>query len=348
MKWAIATFFVWAAVVGQAQTSPFTRKAVVPPDSAGIYRILIGGHFHGASTNVSGYPASTVLAGLDIINGLRANVLLSTGDLFLNAERDSLRFARSFFSKLDVALFNAPGNHDVEGRTARHWAAMPVRIAMGRDRIVLLDTERDDSDIRNDQLELLRTLADSVEQGAIGKVFIVSHRPIWSEADERYGKLFAGNTRSMTGANYQQEVLPLLRRMAARSPVFWISGSMAGRAPASIFFQPHEKNITYIQCAVREQLRDALLMADVSVHGVQWSAISLTGRPVEKVETYDAAWWSKNQGAGEPPFNWRLLPYLVKKNLAYPSFWYGFALGVGLLLLAVMLLRRRGRKASTR
>jgi hypothetical protein len=124
-----------------------------------------------------------------------------------------------------------------------------------------------------------------------------------------------------------------------RSEVFWISGSMAGRAPASIFFQPHEKNITYIQTAIRDELRDALLIADVDTHGVRWSTISLSGEPVAAVGSHDVAWWQERQGV-EAPFRWRLLPYLIKKNLSYPAFWYGFMIAL-VLGFAMRAIRRR-------
>jgi hypothetical protein len=305
-----------------AQVSPFTGRAVVPPDSLGRYRLLIGGHFHGESTNVSGFPASTVLANLDALNATRANVFLSTGDLFMQPDRDSARYASRFFSKLDLPLFNAPGNHDLEGHAFR--TPMPQRIDLGADRILLLDTERDDSDIQGDQLAALETLAQEALAGQVRHVFIVSHRPVWAEGNARYQALFSGNTSSLAGANYDREVLPILRRIASKAEVYWISGSMAGRAPASLFFQPHEANITYIQCAVRDQLRDAVLIADVGPAGIEWALRSLTGEPVRAVGTYDAAWWEKNQSKVEE-FHWRRIPYLVRKEVTSATFWYGFA-----------------------
>lgn len=329
-----------AATSTFAQVSPYTGKAVVPPDSMGSYRLLIGGHFHGASTNVSGFPAATLLANLDAVNATRANVFLSTGDLFLRPDRDSLRFAASLFSELGLPLFNAPGNHDLEGHAFR--VPMPQRIDMGSDRILLFDTERDNSDIKGDQLELLRSVVEGAENHTMRRLFIVSHRPVWSEDDTRYSALFAGNTRSITGANYTKEVLPLLRKAAVNTEVYWISGSMAGRAPASLFFQPHEKNITYIQCAIRDQLRDALLIADVAPGGLTWQLMSLTGEPVEPVATYDAAWWESKQGKREE-FNWRRIPYLVKKNVTSTPFWYGAGAALVLLLLLRVALRRKPR-----
>jgi len=113
---------------------------------------------------------------------------------------------------------------------------------------------------------------------------------------------------------------------------------MAGRAPASLFFQPHEHNITYIQCAVRDRLRDALLQADITSSGIQWSLLSLTGEEVKPVELYDAEWWRDQQGKPET-FHWRRIPYLVKKNVTSPPFWYGAGSVMIIMLLGGLVLR---------
>ncbi len=340
MRSLISTLVILVVHGAAAQVSPFTGKPLVPPDSLGNYRLLIGGHFHGESTNRSGFPAATILAGIEAINGTKASVFLSTGDLFMDPDRDSARYVDSFFGKLDLALFNAPGNHDLEGEAYNRSPTAPLLLTMGRDRILLLDTERDDSRLVNDQLELIAAVARDSEEGALDRVFIVSHRPVWAEEDPRYSGLFSGNTRSLTGTNYGSDVLPLLRRIAKRGQVFWISGSMAGRAPASIFFQPHEHGITYIQCAVRDELRDALLVVDVSANAVEWSTISLTGVPLEPVGTYDAGWWADHMG-GTEEFHWRRIPYLVRKNITHPAFWYGSGITVILVILLSLLARRR-------
>ena len=107
---------LWMICLGTsvfAQRSPFNNLEVLPADSNGHYRIIIGGHFHGESTNRSGYPAATLLANIDTINSLGANLFLSTGDLFMDPVNDLPRYQKAFFSKLKMPFFNAPGNHDV-------------------------------------------------------------------------------------------------------------------------------------------------------------------------------------------------------------------------------------------
>jgi hypothetical protein len=173
----------------------------------------------------------------------------------------------------------------------------------------------------------------------IDHLFIISHRPIWAEDDPQYSVLFKDNTRSTFGTNFRKDVYPLLEKIAQHAHVYWISGSVGGMAPSSIFFQEHAPNITFIQCAIRDEPRDALLVADVYPDSVRWSALSLTGQTLLAPEAYNAAWWRERVGK-EEGFNWRLLPYLVKTTVLHRAFWWG----AGLMLLLVLLVRRLLRR----
>lgn len=322
-----------------AQRSPFNGLYVLPADSSGHYRILIGGHFHGESTNRSGYPASTLLANLDTINSLGAHLFLSTGDLFMDPVRDLPRYQRSLFSKLKMPFFNAPGNHDLSASAGKEVGELHEIVTWQADRVLLLNTEREDGTLSAGMLDQLASLLVAEDLYIPRHLFIISHRPIWAEDDPQYSDLFKDNTRSTFGTNFRKDVYPLLEKIAQHAHVYWISGSLGGQAPSSIFFQRHAPNITFIQCAIRDEPRDALLIADVYPDTVKWSALSLTGRKPEAPETYDAAWWRSKRGK-EEGFNWRLLPYLVRTTVFHRSFWWGAAL----MLLMVLLVRRIVRR----
>lgn len=345
MRWLTLTWLLALIGTAHGQRSPFNGLEVLPADSTGHYRIIIGGHFHGESTNRSGYPASTLLANLDTINGLGANLFLSTGDLYMDALSDSARYAKALFSKLKVPFFNAPGNHD--GRFEGDEEVVGIGpLRQYRDDLLILNTEMDEGSVSMNAREELASLLNREDLYWPRRVFILSHRPIWAEDDPQYTDLFKDNTRSLTGTNFQKEVYPILQEIAKHAQVYWISGSLGGDAPSSIFFQQHAPNnlsrnggITYIQCAIRDLPRDALLIADVYPDSVAWSALSLTGQRLESPETYDAAWWREHMGKPQP-FNWRLLPYLIRKTVTRPEFWWGAALSLVLVLLVRRLLRR--------
>ncbi len=332
-SWLVLAFICSTTV--QAQRSPFNGLEVMPADSTGHYRILIGGHFHGESTNRSGYPASTLLANIDTINALGANLFLSTGDLFMDPVKDMPRYQRSLFSRLKMPFFNSPGNHDPRSGQVNELPGSKY-FPVVSDQYVIIDTEADDGSLDEAQLDMLQGYLDPRNSFVATRVFIISHRPIWAEDDPQYSSLFEGNTRSLTGTNFKKDVYPLLEKIAEHAHVYWISGSMGGFAPSSIFFQQHAKNITYIQCAIRDETRDALLIADVYPDSVKWSGLSLTGQKLLAPEQYDAAWWREHLKKDKPGFNWRLLPYLIKTTVLRREFWWGVLGGA----LALMLLRR--------
>ncbi|MBS1500038.1 MAG: hypothetical protein JST41_12860, partial [Bacteroidetes bacterium] len=97
--------------------------------------------------------------------------------------------------------------------------------------------------------------------------------------------------------------------------------------------------ITFIQCAIRDEPRDALLYADVFPDKVEWSALSLTGQGLLAPEAYDADWWRAHAGK-KPDTNWRLLPYLVKTTVMRKEFWWGALAGMLVLLLVRRTCRR--------
>jgi hypothetical protein len=134
-------------------------------------------------------------------------------------------------------------------------------------------------------------------------------------------------------------IYPILQETALRAKVHWVSGSMAGKAPASIFFQQHAPNIDYIQCAIRDLPRDAVLLADVSGDSIRWEAVSLTGMEMLNVLSYDATWWERSL-VKKQPFNPRLIPLYIRQGLSSALFWYG----AGFMLLLLVLVRRTTRR----
>jgi hypothetical protein len=58
-------------------------------------------------------------------------------------------------------------------------------------------------------------------------------------------------------------------------------------------------------------------------------------------EAYNAAWWREHIGKPQP-FNWRLLPYLIKSTVLHRAFWWG----AGSVLVIVLVIRRLRRRSS--
>ncbi len=326
--------------------SPFNKLSIIDTNTS--YTFLVSGHFHGASYNKSTLPAATLLAGIDTINSFRSSFFISLGDLFLDASETYINnYQKKLFNKLDMPLFNAVGNHDVSNDNfyEKNYGKTFYSFTCNSEFFIVLNTELNDGSIKDEQLTFLETALKEANSAKIKNIFIFSHRPIWSENNPVYSELFAGNTRTSFGENnYEDEVKPLLLDISKSKSIYWMSGSMAD-APASFFYHKElESNITYMQTAIRDLARDAVLKVNVLDGNVSFNGISLTGQSLSSIETYNLDFWNKNSVVDEP-FNYRLLPYLTKKMLSGYDFWIGFVSSLLLLLILrfiVIKWKRRG------
>lgn len=323
-------------------TSPFNGLAI--QDTSGNYTFLVSGHFHGASTNASTFPASSLLANIDTLNSLKASFLMSLGDMFIDVNDTYLKnYERSLFHKLKMPLLNAVGNHDVANGNMyeKVFGKSFLAFTKGTERFIILNTEVNDGSIKNEQLDLLKEQLDEASLNGVKNVFIFSHRPVWAEAIKKYEGLFSGNTRSAIGSNnFADVVKPLLTAISQTKNVYWLSGSMAG-GPASFFYDKEEEtNVVFMQTAIRDLQRDAVLQVEIKNGAVSFSGLSFAGDPLKKIEEYNIAFW-KDTVVPEEKFNFRLLPYLALQLVTHCDFWIGVMVSMLLTLLVVFFKRKR-------
>lgn len=314
--------------------SPFNKLKV--KDTLSDYSFIVSGHFHGGSSNTSTYPAATLLANIDTLNSVNAAFLMSLGDMFIDVNEIYINnYNKSLFNKLKVPLFNAVGNHDISNGNyyEKVFGKSYYSFLLNSELFIVLDTEQDDGSIVDGQLEFFKNRLKDANSEKVKNIFIFSHRPIWSENNSRYSALFAGNTRTALGENnYDDEIKPLLLEISKSKSIYWMSGSMAD-APASFFYHKEtESNIIYIQTAIRDLPRDAVMQVNLVNGKVKFKGISLTGQKLDMIENYNIEYWTKAV-PDEAKFNFRMLPYLTKQILFHYYFWIGFTSSLLILII---------------
>lgn len=314
--------------------SPFNKLKM--KDTLSDYSFIVSGHFHGASSNTSTYPAATLLANIDTLNSVNAAFLMSLGDLFIDVNEIYINnYNKSLFNKLKMPLFNAVGNHDISNGNyyEKVFGKSYYSFLLNSELFIVLDTEQDDGSIVDGQLEFFKNRLKDANSEKVKNIFIFSHRPIWSENNSRYSALFAGNTRTALGENnYDDEIKPLLLEISKSKSIYWMSGSMAD-APASFFYHKEaESNIIYIQTAIRDLPRDAVMQVNLVNGKVKFKGISLTGQKLDMIENYNIEYWTKAV-PDEAKFNFRMLPYLTKQILFHYYFWIGFTSSLLILII---------------
>jgi hypothetical protein len=324
--------------------SPFNGRAVSVADGK-EYEFIVTGHLHGASGSRSGFPASSLLANIDTLNTLNPSFMVCLGDLFLDVTEENIaNYERSFFRRISFPLFNVVGNHDVSDLYDKRFGSRFYSFQIGSEIFIFLDTEANDGSISGEQYEFLEMqLQEAGTNAGIRNILIFSHRPVWAESNPRFNSYFSDNTRSSLGNNFVSEIEPLLVGLARVKNVYWMSGSL-GSAPASFFYAREEgASLTYIQTAIRDLPRDAVLRVKVSNGNIALDGFSFNGRELKKVTDYNEAYW-KSITPEEEKFNYRLLPLYTKQALTHWYFWAGFAAAVCLALALYLLRWRRLKK----
>jgi hypothetical protein len=346
LKSFLVILFLFKLSVLSAQIiSPFNNKSINIESAKKELTFIVSGHFHGSSANQSTFPASTLLSGIDTINKLEPQFLMSLGDLFLDVNDTYIKnYSRSLFNKLQMPLFNAVGNHDLSNGNvySKLFGETFYSFSINQNLFIVLNTEENDGSIKNTQLGFFKTTLTTAQE-QFENIFIFSHRPVWAENNKRYEGLFAGNTRTEIGSNnFENEIKPLLLPVAKTKSVYWMSGSVAG-GPASFFYDKDPvTGIVFMQTAIRDLPRDAVLYVTINDSGVKFKCISLTGQELKEIESYDIAFWSSTV-APEERFNYRLIPYLTFQMVRHCYFWFGM-LSASLIFLLIFLSRKWKRR----
>lgn len=325
-----------------AQVSPFNQLKV--HDSLQNYSFIVSGHFHGQSTNQSTFPAATLLANIDTLNKLQTSFLMSLGDMFMDVDDVYLNhYKNALFNKINFPLFNAVGNHDISNgnRYEKEFGKSYFSFNIASELYIVLNTELNDGSIKGEQLSFLEdALKEAEENKSIKNIFVFTHRPIWAERIDKYSKLFLENTHTAIGTNnFLEEVMPLLIPLKGRN-IIWMSGSMAG-GPASFFYDKNnETGITFIQTAIRDTPRDAVLVVNVKEGMVSFEGLSLTNQKLNSIESYDIDFWLKSSKP-DSEFSYRLIPLYLKNTLLHRYFWYGVLFSFLFILSIRFVIKRK-------
>lgn len=329
-----------AAINSIAQTSPFNDVRIDSVQGR-TYSFVVSGHFYGGQSNETHLPCNTILAEIDDLNASEHKMLICLGDLFKDIQNDIPFYEKALFSKLKLPLFNSVGNHDLTDEIYQdNYGATDYSFEVANDLHIIIDTERNNGDLDEDQIQLIR----KAQRGgfAYDNIFIYSHRTVWKDAFEEMDGLFSDNTQSLTGTNFEDEVLPLLKELAENSEVYWMSGSM-GSAPASFFHEEFD-GIHFMATAIRGLKRDALLIVDVQEGEVKLSGQSLTGQELLPIEDYNVEFWKSN--TADTSFNWRLLPLYIKTIFLHYVFWIGVIVTLIGVFVFNRIKKRRAAKLS--
>jgi hypothetical protein len=257
------------------------------------FSFFVIGHAYGAHTQrpriygASPLPAASLLANLDILR--RYDLGFFTGDVVQACGPRSLaQFKRLVADRLTLPIFNAKGNHDnCPEYNARHKDRLAFSIH--DDRFVILPyAGAEQVDFLTEQLQ------NRLSAPAPGRIFVFSHRPIWTNlAPDLHLAGRKANIAIKDDPDFTARLAPLLRRLNdgdGRHRLYWFSGDVGSPGSYPVFFHRLGCCVQLLASGLNDDDMDNYLRVEVSPDVVRIEVQSLTGRALEPLESYDVDW----------------------------------------------------------
>ncbi|MHC5062958.1 MAG: metallophosphoesterase family protein [Planctomycetota bacterium] len=270
----------------------------------GELHFLVAGHLYGSpgpEYKGRALPASSFTDHLEDLKGQEADFMVLTGDFVRALKEPFLSTTLEFLSKLEIDVFNAPGNHEIGSKRQRRsyterWGRSFGGFRVGGSLFLILDTELDPWKITGEQLAFLRDALTFAAEAGIERAFIFAHRVLFATDDARYEVVFelANSKADWNGGNYASEVLPLLANFARERELTWISGDVGGVARSFGLFQDYDERhrIRYVASGLGEQAGDNVLTVRVGADGkTQLDRIPLKDPKMKSFSDCDLQAW---------------------------------------------------------
>jgi len=294
-------------------TSKINGKELGLPETPQEYSFLAAGHVYGAPSP-SAYPAASFLANIEKFKNMDADFFVMMGDIIQHQGVDKLGeseihiFKSTVGDKLDIPIFNAPGNHDLSNRElyTKYFGKTFFSFRYSSELYIFLDSELNVGQIEGEQREFILNHLNAVKHSNdIKNIFIIIHQTLWAINNEPINVIdpwVNGGPHPKEWSSFEEYILPVLFTLSENKQIYLMSGDIGvkdyvlGKIPGAfpLFYQEDPKhNLTYIACGLGENEHDAIIKVDITREGeVTFSPISLIGKDLGEIHQYGIDYWS--------------------------------------------------------
>ncbi len=314
------------------------------------YSILLAGHIYGKPSKKSVFPSASMLGNIQLFNSIKPRFMVLLGDLVKKSNENQISILnKTFLSKLESPVFNAPGNHDLANRElyVKHFGKTYSCFQYLASMFVLLDSEIDNGDIKGEQFQLLIDRIEYCKRTpGIKNIFIFSHRLIWAIDNPAFSRIISFvngyNAHKGRSGNIIKTVIPKLKALAGKN-VYFISGDIGCDWAMTVFYEKKpDSNIAYIATGIGDSERDAILKVNIKKNSdVDFIPVSLTGQEMLPIENYGIDYWENHfnrMHKDKPALFTRAFSVLTSKR-----FWAGVILSAILFGAAFFVVSRKKR-----
>jgi hypothetical protein len=305
------------AAGARAVHSPLAARALAararPP-----FTFVVCGHVYGEPGAGRARPAATFAGNLARLQAAGADFVMLLGDCVYEwCEPELARLHALAADELRLPVLVAPGNHDLADPADFERRFGPRRFAFdhGGCRMLVVDTETEPWHVGGEQAHWLLGELAAAARRPPRAVFVFGHKPVWAVTRRHAVAALGGNdprglaaalARPPDAPTFRRDLLPALRRTAARVPVCWLAGDVGAFATALHLYHARDDEVPalrFVAVGLGDRPRDAFVRVDVPAEGpprlTAWELAS--GRELDLAEHGPEQWQARLFPDGLPP-----------------------------------------------
>jgi 3',5'-cyclic AMP phosphodiesterase CpdA len=198
------------------------------------FKFIIFSHAYGHAHVTDDMPSVNLLNHLEALKAYEPDFFISLGDMVQNGKEDQFTiFKQSFLEKIDVPVFNAVGNHDVQNRQVYTDIFGPTSYSFqyGNAVFFVLDTEIDQCNITGEQQRMLEQgIAEALADDQIDQIYILMHKVLFLNSrkiEQSPDSRSLPNDREIfAGHNFDELMETLLIPAAKKKPLHLFAGDV--------------------------------------------------------------------------------------------------------------------------
>lgn len=281
-----------------AQVS-MNKLPLADPDSE-MYRFLVIGHGYGGVEVEDQLPDPALLSKVPEIRDMDLSMLVSLGDIVWDTTPENFDNLETYLLQpLPFPVFNTVGNHDVKDRsayTARYGDTF-YSFRAGPAQMIFLDTERETCAIDDVQQKMLEdVVARSLRASKIRHIFIFMHKTLFfsnqmlAEINQPVGLpnvIDCYASEDFAGI-LEETLLPA----AQKKPILLFAGDVGAWANLTPYYEKRtDADLTMVMTGLGDNPDNSAILVTVDRAVVHMEIYSLTGQPVQPLETYTPEYW---------------------------------------------------------
>jgi hypothetical protein len=228
------------------------------------------------------------------------DMIFFMGDIVPKSTADQFeKFEDQVFRHLQIPVFNAVGNHDVEYRSLyeQRYGSSFYTFSHGPAQFIILDTELNACKMGVLQTNFLEaSVSKALDDSQISSIFILMHKVLFLDRETLKGLFESGHLKSAPNAqecylehDFEAVLSQILLPAADQKHIYLLAGDVGawGGNLSPFYDELQNSSVTFLAAGIGDSEEDAVLLIEYDQQNVDVGFLRLNGQPFEEFRKFD-------------------------------------------------------------